>query len=489
MHVALYIAEGLERNTRRSLVPVHSFKRQSNIRGMMLLLAAVLVAAKVSPVGAQASYPGISGATRPYSSLVAEAGPTQCVPPGTAVTLRGTSLYDMNGADLSFGWEQIEGPAVSLNDADTHQASFTAPMVGPNGASLAFELTVRDTDGTVDSDICWVNIAGTNQAPVADAGEMQNIDEGTLMVTLNGSGSYDPDHDEITFVWRQVGMQTVDLLDAHTAMPRFVVPHVGPEGESLTFELTVTDSANRIAVATCRVNIIAENAAPAAVIRDDPRVREGDAVTLDGSASFDPDGDQLGFVWRQLKGPPVAVADRTAASLRFMAPVVNVPAEALHFELTVIDPGGLRSSAVCAVVVHGAMQDVLLGEKASAGNPTGAAPRIGDRLDDASGQDRQYLRKKAQRPWWRKMLREYRLQRRAATQQYNLLRQRARTLRHNHPELARKMLRKAEVRKQLARDYARRIRKLRAAINAIKTENLKRYPIDYPTAAEVFATY
>jgi hypothetical protein len=58
-------------------------------------------------------------------------------------------------------------------------------------------------------------------------------------VQLNGSGSYDPDGDPITFEWTQISGTAVVLSDATNVAPTFTAPEVESD---LTFRLVVTDS-------------------------------------------------------------------------------------------------------------------------------------------------------------------------------------------------------------------------------------------------------
>jgi hypothetical protein len=71
-------------------------------------------------------------------------------------------------------------------------------------------------------------------------------------------------------------------------------------------------------------------------------------VTLEGSASADPDGDPLSFRWTQVGGPPVVLFDAGSATPSFRAPT-TVVASMLVFALTVDD--GAASSAPDAAVV------------------------------------------------------------------------------------------------------------------------------------------
>ena len=78
--------------------------------------------------------------------------------------------------------------------------------------------------------------------PQADAGPNQKVDEKTL-VTLDGSGSDDPDGTLLYYWWQQLSTgTTVTLSDPSIKKPTFRAPATGSNGERLEFELTVTDT-------------------------------------------------------------------------------------------------------------------------------------------------------------------------------------------------------------------------------------------------------
>ncbi len=97
------------------------------------------------------------------------------------------------------------------------------------------------------------------------------------------------------------------------------------------------------------IQVSGGNVAPVANAGPDQSVTEGDAVTLDGSASSDP-GDVITYNWRQTSGPTVTLTDPTSATPEFVAPPVGTSGARLVFELMVTDASG--ASDTDAVVVN-----------------------------------------------------------------------------------------------------------------------------------------
>jgi hypothetical protein len=87
------------------------------------------------------------------------------------------------------------------------------------------------------------------------------------------------------------------------------------------------------------------NRPPTANAGTDQVVNAGASVTLDGSASSDPDGDSLSFSWRQVLGTSVPLSSTSGPIVTFTAPEKGT---ALAFEVTVSDG---KSSAIGKVNV------------------------------------------------------------------------------------------------------------------------------------------
>ena len=164
---------------------------------------------------------------------VADAGPNQTVNPGATVTLDGSGSSDADGDTLTYAWTQTAGTTVTLSDTAVVSPTFTAPS---SGTTLTFQLTVTDSYGAVSatSDVTVT----LNRLSVADAGSDQTVNY-AVTVTLDGSGSSDPDGDTLTYAWTQTAGTTVTLSDTAVVSPTFTAPS---SGTTLTFQLTVTDS-------------------------------------------------------------------------------------------------------------------------------------------------------------------------------------------------------------------------------------------------------
>ena len=195
-----------------------------------------------------------------------------------------------------------------------------------------------------------VALSTSNQPPLANAGPDQNVNEGVI-VTLNGSNSTDPEGGVLRYSWLQVSGTSVILSEPSAAQTTFIPPNVGPDGQTLGFQLTVTDSGGLQSSDTCLVNALWINQPPIANAGTDQSVKEGVAVTLNGSGSGDPDGFGLSYEWTQTSGSEVALSNRFVAKPSFSAPNVGTDGETLTFQLTVTDSVGLQARDSCIVNV------------------------------------------------------------------------------------------------------------------------------------------
>ncbi|MEO7653388.1 MAG: OmpA family protein, partial [Bryobacteraceae bacterium] len=115
-----------------------------------------------------------------------------------------------------------------------------------------------------------------NSAPVADAGPDQiGVAPGTIR--LDGSGSYDPDGDPITYEWTQIAGPSVGLTGRNEKQATFTAV----ENQTYSFRLLVKDPGGL--QSTARVTVTSQRNAQARVLRflaQPNTIRQGQSSTL-----------------------------------------------------------------------------------------------------------------------------------------------------------------------------------------------------------------
>jgi len=253
----------------------------------------------------------------------ADAGPDQSALRNTLVRLDGSGSNDPELDPLIYLWTQVGGPPVTLSDSTVAKPTFTPTLLG----SYTFDLLVDDGWGENDTDEVLVLVV--NNAPVANAGPDQMVLK-SVLVTLDGSASSDPNLDPLTYSWVQTGGPVVILSNPTAAKPTFTPVVVG----TYSFDLTVDDGFG--GNSTDRVVVTVVNTTPVANAGQDQVIPKNTTVTLDGSASSDPDLDPLTFSWIQQAGPAVTLSDPTSAMPTFTPTVTGM----YVFDLTVDDGSG-----------------------------------------------------------------------------------------------------------------------------------------------------
>ncbi|HJN75942.1 MAG TPA: PKD domain-containing protein [Myxococcota bacterium] len=138
----------------------------------------------------------------PEDLPVADAGADQTTEVDTTLTLDGSASYDPLGKGLTYGWSLEQWPDKSaLTDADiTDATAETASFTPDERGVFVFNLLVCNDYSCGLADSTVVTVTGEDGAPTASAGEDITSYDCTH-VALDGSGSVDPDDDELSFFW------------------------------------------------------------------------------------------------------------------------------------------------------------------------------------------------------------------------------------------------------------------------------------------------
>ena len=282
---------------------------------------------------------------------VADAGPDQDARNGSTVTLNGSNSTDRVCGIASYEWTQVAGPPVVLSNSWAPICTFAAPNV-TSANVFAFTLKVTNKAGIAASNLCLVNVAATDIAPSANAGADQIVLPRTI-VSLNASGSVDPDDGIASYSWVQIQGPRIAVHGAKAAEASLAASHPGHLGVSLIFQVQVTDHFGLTTRDQCTVNVIRTHLPPVASAGSGQSVAALSSVTLDGSGSSDPSGSPVSYRWKQIRGVPVTLSDPTAQSPVFTAPSVSgAQSRDLLFMLTATGPTGLSATAKCTVTVQ-----------------------------------------------------------------------------------------------------------------------------------------
>jgi PKD repeat protein len=177
------------------------------------------------------------------------------------------SLRDVlaaSGVDIS-GWQNLQAAALS-RDGNT----IVGQGVNPSGYSEAWAMRLQG-----------------NRAPVASIGYSPQFPAKRTAISFWGTGSTDPDGDEIVnFRW--------DFGDGTTAVGP-VVSHTYPDARNYNVTLVVSDG--KVDSAPVSIEVAVFDRAPVANAGGPYSGARNAAIRFDGSASSDGDGDPLTYRW------------------------------------------------------------------------------------------------------------------------------------------------------------------------------------------------
>jgi len=306
------------------------------------------------------------------------------------VDLDGSESYDPEGPNsgiVSYLWEQTPNITVTLHNSTTAKPHFEVPPLEadtntPAFQSLTFVLTVQDKDGLESSDAVIVNITEdpNNQMPTAKAAADQTSVIAGAKVTLDGSGSLDPEitstllisnnlfiHDDSEGIGNAIAISENQNANSNLSITgnnleylngKFMVYLYDWEDESLIYDKNLDEYVPRVDYLP-KTDASAENDLdypPMADAGEDQGGKPDDKITLDGSGTYDSEGI-LSYEWRQMEGQTVTLNNAETIAATFIAPVPEEVEEndekgILKFKLTVTDEKGFYDTDEVAVIIE-----------------------------------------------------------------------------------------------------------------------------------------
>ena len=283
------------------------------------------------------------------TSVTANAGGNQTITlPTNSITLNGSGSFAVGGTITSYTWTKKSGPT---GGSITSPSSASTTATGLTQGTYVYKLVVTDNNSNTSADSITVTVnPAPNQPPVANAGGNQTITLPTNSVTLNGSGSTDPDGTIASYTWSKVSGPGSGTITSPTSVSTTVTSLA--QGTYI-FKLTVTDNQGATGSANDTITVNpAANIPPIANAGNDQTITlPTSTVTVSASGSSDPDGTISSYSWTKISGP----STYTIVSPSAITTQINTLVQGVYqFKLTVVDNSGAAAVDTVQITVNAA---------------------------------------------------------------------------------------------------------------------------------------
>ncbi len=260
-------------------------------------------------------------------------------------------------------------------------ASYTYTALLEDLGTFSIKVTTKDSLNVTSSLVWTVNVVN-DLPPIANAGPDQNLYFGTL-VQLDGSLSSDPEGQPLYYLWEIVGRpagSSASLDNPNAEKPTFVPDKQG----AYTIRLIVNDGRLTSSADTVIINSFTDYGPPTANAGPDQSIVFGNMVSLDGSASTDPEGTPLTYMWAIDSGPAgsaAALDDPTSMTPKFTPDKKGV------YVVSLVVSNGLYDSGIdlVTIVVYNTMPVARAGADVTIADLGGSTTLDGSLSSDPDG--------------------------------------------------------------------------------------------------------
>lgn len=251
------------------------------------------------------------------------------------VQLNGAGSYDPDGHDLVFHWGFDTAPAGSVYASEgwtlvnNNTVEPTTTFMPDAAGTYVVSLWVEDNFGAASTADYVIVTVTDGAAPVADAGPELMGAVGDLM-TLDGTRSYDPQSRDLTYQWTFASLPSNTSLTAVDSPTTDVTTFTPDVGGVYVAALIVDNGVATSPPDTAIIRITSDvETSPTPVVGDPLEAEDCTSVPVDGSGSFDPNGDALTYRWSLVSAPAQSqatdssFADVSAANTTFYPDVAG----------------------------------------------------------------------------------------------------------------------------------------------------------------------
>ena len=252
----------------------------------------------------------------------------------------GQDVFSCSGGSVALNATGPEGAKYTWNFGDGETAEGkTASHNYTKGGSYTATVTVDDGKGTPCSKSMDAVNVRINSAPMVKLSQAQNACTGET-VSLDASGSVDPDGDRLKYTW--------NFGDGTTVEGGSGMSHAYAKGGNYTVSVTANDGTGEACGVGTASTGVSVNTPPMANAGPNLVCCTEEQSQFDGAKSSDPDGDKLSYLWNFGDGSTGDSASAQHAYTKFGQ---------YNVSLTVNDGKGTH----CSTATSGFLADVNAG--------------------------------------------------------------------------------------------------------------------------------